>query len=106
MESAVKSMETIKARVTEVEELHFIQIDVSESEKVTIPLSEDKPNEIKGAFNHLIKRLKTGVFEIELEGSSQDLFFQVSKEYISQLNRELYEVYGEMESCGLTVPAS
>lgn len=93
-------METINARVTEHAENHFIEIeDVIET--ITIPISEDKPNEVKRAFNKLIERIKTGSFEIELEESDESLFTDVAKEYITQLNREIQEVRGEMVDLGL-----
>jgi hypothetical protein len=93
-------METVKATVVEEDEKHFIEI-VIEEETVWIPLSDDKPNEVKSAFNELIKRIKEGAFEIELEEVGEDLFSQVANEYIGQLNREIAEVRDEMISLGL-----
>ncbi len=88
-------METIKARVTEHDEKHFIEIqDVIET--ITIPISEDKPNDVKRAFNKLIERIKAGSFEIELEDEDESLFLDVAREYIIQLNREIQEVREEM----------
>lgn len=93
-------METIKAKVAEHAEKHFIEIeDVIET--ITIPISEDKPNEVKRAFNKLIERIKAGNFEIELEDADESLFLDVAKEYITQLNREIQEVRGEMVELGL-----
>ena len=100
MESEEKSMETIKATVVQVEEKHFIEIE-AENHTITIPMSEDKPNEVKSAFNRLIARIKDGEFQIELAEVGQDLFSQVANEYITQLNREIQEVHGEMEQYGL-----
>lgn len=100
MENEGKSMETIKATVVELEEKHFIRIE-TENEEIKIPISEDKPNEVKSAFNKLIARIKEGEFEIELEDIGQDLFSQVANEYITQLNREIQEVHGEMQNYGL-----
>ena len=96
MESEVRSMETIKATVESLDEKYFIQIETGE-EQIKIPMSEDKPNEVKSAFNKLIARIKDGEFQIELEEISDDLFSQVASEYVTQLNREIQEVYGEME---------
>ena len=93
-------METIKATVVEFEDKHFITIQTGQ-EEIKIPISEDKPNEVKSAFNKLIIRIKEGVFEIELTDISQDLFSQVANEYVTQLNREIQEVYGEMKVYGL-----
>jgi len=93
-------METIKAAVVQIEEKRFIEIRDGDS-KIRIPISEDIPSEVKAAFNALIARIKTGVFKIELEGIGDDLFSQVAKEYLIQLNREIQEVHGEMEQYGL-----
>lgn len=100
--SEEKFMETIKATVVELEEEHFIKILI-ENEDVLIPISKDNPNEVKSAFNKLIVRIKQGEFEIKLEELGQDLFSQVANEYITQLNREILEVRGEMEDYGLVV---
>ena len=100
MENAGRSMETIRAIVKSVDEQVFIEIEVG-NENVKILMSEDKPNDVKSAFNKLITRLKTGKFQIELKDVEEDLFSQVAKEYIAQLNREILEVHGEMEDYGL-----
>lgn len=93
-------METIKATVVELDEKHFIEIK-TDGETIKIPISEDKPNEVKSAFNKLIVHLKEGEFEIEMEEVGEDLFSQVANEYITQLNREIQEVRGEMIDYGL-----
>lgn len=93
-------METVKASVVEEDEKYFIEIAIKE-EPIWIPLSEDKPNEVKSVFNKLIERIKEGAFEIELEEVSEDLFSQVAKEYLTQLNREIEEVHDEMINLGL-----
>jgi hypothetical protein len=89
-------METIKATVVEEEGKHFIKIE-SEPEGIRIPISEDRPNEVKSAFNKIIGRLKNGFFLIEIQEVGEDLFSQVANEYVTQLNREIQEVFGEME---------
>lgn len=99
MEREEKSMETISAVVQCLEEKHFIKI--GDEEEISIPISEDNAKAVKNAFNKLIIRLKNGPFEIELKEIGEDLFSQVANEYINQLNRELQEVYGEMEQFGL-----
>lgn len=100
MEREVKFMETIKASVVEHDDKHFIEIE-AEDLTIRIPLSEDKANDVKHAFNELIVLIKTGAFEIELEDVGEDLFSQVANEYIGQLNREIQEVRGEMIDLGL-----
>ena len=100
MESEEGSMETIKATVVQVDEKHFLKIEDQE-QTITIPMSEDNPNEVKSAFNRLIARIKEGEFQIELAEVGEDLFSQVANEYITQLNREIQEVHGEMKQHGL-----
>lgn len=95
-----KSMEIISAEVVEIEEKHFIRIKNS-GEEIRIPLSDDKPNDVKSAFNQLILWVKEKKFEVKLGDVGTDLFSQVAKEYIVQLNREIQEVRGEMEDLGL-----
>ena len=93
-------METIKAEVVELDGKYFIAI-AAEDNPIKIPMSEDKPNEVKSAFNRLIARMKDGEFRIELDEVGEDLFSQVANEYITQLNREIQEVYGEMKEYNL-----
>lgn len=93
-------METINASVAQIDEKHFINIATGDA-KISIPISEDKPNEVKSAFNKLITKIKEGEFQIELTEGGDDLFYYVAKEYVTQLNREIQEVYREMEQYGL-----
>ena len=66
-------------------------------EQLNITLTDDNPNNVKIVFNKLLKRLKDGVFKFELEDEREDLFYHISKEYITQLNSELSSVYKELE---------
>jgi hypothetical protein len=100
LEKEERFMETVKALVVEEDEKYFIEIAIEE-EPIWIPLSEDKPNEVKSVFNKLIERMKEGAFEIELDQVGEDLFSQVAKEYLTQLNLEIEEVHDEMISLGL-----
>lgn len=93
-------MEVLKAFVRVEDEKYTLEVELGD-ELAIIPLSQDQPNEVKCAFNKLIVRLKSGLFHIELEECGEDLFSQVSKEYLVQLNSELEEVFGEMMSEGL-----
>lgn len=97
-------MEQIKASVKSKDDKYFIHIE-SGDEGVFIPLSEDKPNDVKSAFNKLIICLKKGKFQIQLDEVRDDLFCQVAKEYVTQLNRELVEVHNEMTRYGLVSTA-
>jgi hypothetical protein len=93
-------METLDAKVTEVGGHHFIVIDAGSSD-IQIPLSDDKPTEVKRAFNQLIVLLKSGPLSIRLAETGDDLFSQVAQEYLKQLNAELREVRSQMEQYAL-----
>lgn len=93
-------METIKATVESRDDKYFIKIKTGD-EEIRIPMSEDKPNEVKSAFNKLITRIKVGEFQIKLDEVGEDLFSMVANEYLTQLNREIQEVHGEMKRHGL-----
>jgi hypothetical protein len=68
---------------------------------LNIVLTEDKPNDVKNVFNDLLHQLKSGLFEFDLQSDKEDLFFFISKEYITQLNTELISVYNELNDYGL-----
>jgi hypothetical protein len=93
-------METRKAKIIVVDDKHWLSIDAGDGE-IQIPLSEDKPNDVKNAFNKLLTRLKSGLFKVELEGAGEDLFSQVAKEYLVQLNKEMPTIRAEMVKRGL-----
>lgn len=100
MESEGKSMVTIKATVENLGDKYFIKLKTG-GEEISIPMSEDKPNEVKNAFNKIITRIKVEEFQIKLDEVRDDLFSQVANEYLTQLNREIQEVRGEMKQYGL-----
>jgi hypothetical protein len=93
-------MVTLDATVECVEEKYFLKISVEDG-PVTIPLSDDNPNEVKSAFNKLIQRIRTGEFNIKLDKVGEDLFSMVASEYLIQLNREIQEVRSQMTEYGL-----
>lgn len=98
-------MVTLEATVECKEEEYFLKINV-EHGPVTIPLSDDDPNAVKGAFNKLIQRIRVGEFTIQLDKGGDDLFLMVANEYLTQLNREIQEVYSQMKEYGLLKPAA
>ena len=100
MEKEGKFMATLDATIQEDNGKYFIAIQDGDK-VIKIPISEDQPNEVKNAFNKIILRLKRGKFSINIINVQQDLFSQVANEYIKQLNRELLEVFGEMERYSL-----
>lgn len=93
-------METIEATVVTLDDKVYIKIADKEKE-IKIPMCEDKSNEVKSAFNILVTRLKAGKYRIKLMVTKDDLFHQVANEYITQLNRELIDIFGEMKQYGL-----
>lgn len=95
------SMAMVKAIVYQVDEKHFIKIDLEDG-PVLVPISDDKADDVKKAFNRLIVRMKKGEFQVKLENVGDDLFSQVANEYIKQLNREIKEIHAEMKQHGLT----
>lgn len=94
-------MEAVKATVAQIDEKQFIKIELQDG-AVLIPMSDDKADEVKSAFNKLIVRVKKGEFQVKLEGLGDDLFSQVANEYIKQLNREIKEIHAELKQHGLT----
>ncbi|OIQ63452.1 hypothetical protein GALL_550080 [mine drainage metagenome] len=93
-------METLRATVESLDDKYFIKIKTGD-EEISIPMSEDSPNDVKSAFNKIITRIKVGEFQIKLEEVGEDLFSLVANEYLTQLNRDIKEVHGEMKHYGL-----
>lgn len=92
-------MDYVNARVMNIEDNHFIEIDIEPL--VRIPISSDEPNHVKSAFSTILTKLRKGVFQINLlEEPQQNLFYLVAVEYIGQLNTELTEVFHELERHG------
>jgi hypothetical protein len=97
-------MDTVNAAIEADGDRYFIAIAL-ENGAVRIPISDDSPNHIKSAFNSLIQRARSGEFRIDLQPVGDDLFSQVAKEYVTQLNKELAEVCAELEKFGLLIEA-
>lgn len=98
-------MVTLEATVEHKDEACFLKINVEDG-AVTIPLSHDDPNAVKSAFNGLIQRIRLGEFTIQLDEVGDDLFSMVANEYLTQLNREIQEVYSQMKEYGLLKSAA
>ena len=97
LEKGGKYMETHEAVVISDGAEQFLSFKINGS-ILNLPLTKDEPNEIKNVFNELIKNLKKGPFIFSLaEKEDGDLIYEVAKEYIKQLNKELSEVYQELE---------
>lgn len=99
LEKEEKYMVIVNAVLSEVEKKYSIDINFND-EIISIPISETNANVVKSSFNTLLRYLKQGEFTIELEGTYTGLFYHVAVEYIEQLNKELSEVYKEMEQYG------
>lgn len=89
-------MEIHKATIQRTEPKTSLLFSIND-QVLEIVLTEDKPNEVKNVFNHLLLELKKGEFNFELDDSNEDLFYHICSEYISQLNSELSNVYNELE---------
>lgn len=102
MEKEVKFMEAqqYKATINRQDQKAILLFELP-GITLTVPLTEDKPNEVKEVFNKLIAQLKQGNFQFELVDDKSDLFHFISEEYITQLNTELEAVYSELEDYGL-----
>ncbi len=96
-------MEKHKATIIRGEQNTILALQVGEN-RLDIILTEDNPNNVKNVFNNLLKELKKGEFNFELEDDKQDLYFHVSKEYITQLNSELSSVFNELKDYDLLEP--
>jgi len=96
-------METHKAKIDrENQDKVSLSLKINET-LFNIPLTDDKPYEIKQVFNELLKELKKGQFNFVLEqDEKQDLYYHTCVEYISQLNKELTSVYNELVDYELT----
>ena len=90
-------METYNASVENEGDKYFIKI-ILDKDEIRIPITEDDPNAIKAAFNAILIHLKKGLFEIALQNKGENLFELVAKEYVHQLNSEIEEIHGVMES--------
>lgn len=71
------------------------------TEELKIVLTEDNPNEVKSVFNKLLSNLKNGEIDFTLLNTTEDLYFHICKEYITQLNAELKSTYAELKDNGL-----
>jgi len=95
-EKEVKYMETFKASIIRGDQNTILALHLGDN-RYDITLTDDNPNNVKSVFNNLLQQLKNGVFSFELEDSTEDLYYHISKEYITQLNSELYSIYKELE---------
>jgi len=100
LEKEVKYMETYKASIIRGDQNTILALQMGDN-RYDITLTDDNPNNVKSVFNILLLKLKDGVYKFELEDSTEDLYYHICSEYISQLNSELSSVYKELEDYDL-----
>lgn len=88
-------MEMYDAKMIKDGENHYLELNIKTA-TLKISMTEDLPNEIKATFNKLILRLKIEHFNFKLGEIDTDLFSQIAKEYIGQLNKELTAIHTEL----------
>lgn len=88
-------METKKATINREETNTYLVLEVGDT-PLQITLTDDNPNNVKSTFNDLLKELKKGVFQFNLEDDSQDLYNNICTEYLTQLNSEMKAIYEEL----------
>jgi len=89
-------MEIKKATIKREESNTYLVLEVGES-PIQITLTDDNPNNVKSAFNVILKELKKGQFEFELEDENPDLYNNICIEYLNQLNAEMKTIRSELE---------
>ena len=95
-----KYMETKKAIIERTDSNTYLILEVGET-PLKIVLTEDYPNDVKNVFNNLLKELKKGLFQINIEDEIEDLYHNICTEYLTQLNSELKNIYDELGEFGL-----
>lgn len=96
-------METKKATIKREEANTYLVLEVGET-TVQITLTDDNPNNVKAAFNTILKELKNGLFEYALKDEMSDLYNNICVEYLKQLNAEIQTIYNELKEYELTEP--
>ena len=94
-------METKRATIKRGEQNAYLVLEVGVN-PIQITLTDDNPNNVKSAFNLILKELKKGLFEFELEDDNSDLYNNICAEYLSQLNSEMKSIHEELEEYKLT----
>lgn len=88
-------METKKATINRGDTNTYLVLEIGDT-PLQITLTDDNPNNVKATFNELLKELKKGVFQFNLDDDSQDLYNNICAEYITQLNSEIKAIYEEL----------
>jgi len=94
-------MVIFKAEVIDRDAEQYLMLHIQGVE-LNIPLTKDEPNEVKMVFNRLILQLKKERFKFEIaEKVDGDIFYNIAREYINQLNSELEVIHKELEAHSL-----
>lgn len=99
-EKGEKYMATHNATIERKDKSAILKLALG-TEELKIVLTEDNPNEVKSVFNKLLSHLKNGEIDFNLTDSTEDLYFHICKEYITQLNAELKSTHTELKDNGL-----
>lgn len=94
-------METKKATIKREDPNAYLVLEIGDN-PIQITLTDDNPNNVKSAFNLILRALKKGLFEFKLDDDSSDLFNNISVEYLNQLNAEIKIIHAELEEFELT----
>lgn len=94
-------METKKATIKREDTNTYLVLEVGDN-SLEIILTDDNPSNVKLVFNNLLKELKKGLFEFNLEDETQDLYYNICLEYLIQLNSEVKAIYDELVDYELT----
>lgn len=96
LEKGGKYMVTHEAEIIEDDKEYYLALKMPDN-TLKIPITQDVPKDVQKVFNALIVSLKQGVFDFALEEVEDgDIIYHVAKEYFSQLNTELDDIYREM----------
>ena len=93
-------MENREAKVVENCGLYYLELNKRDG-VMCIPLNEDNANGIKEVFDLLILELKCEEFNYQLVDVKDNLYYQISNEYIKQLNIELVTIRSELVELGM-----
>lgn len=88
-------METKKATINRGDTNTYLVLEIGDT-PLQITLTDDNPNNVKATFNELLKELKKGVFQFDLDDDSKDLYNNICSEYLTQLNSEIKAIYEEL----------
>lgn len=85
--------EKVKTSLERKDDVCFLVFKFSEGDK-KINLNSNTQNELIDLFEFILKKLFFGIFEFESPSDEkEDLFYEISVDYIKALNNELRKTY-------------